>query len=338
MTPRNRQIHLAAYPAGLPQPDNFRMVETGPPALQDGQALVRVAYLSMDPFPRLRLRPDAAAPLPLHTVMDGRGVGWVMDSRHPDVAVGDWVAGDVGWQDYAALPGAALTKLDPALGPLHRFLSLLGPSGLTGYFTVLADGVPSPGGTVVVAPAAGSVGTVAGQIAKLHGCRVVGIAGGVAQCAFLEQELGFDRALDHHAPDFAAALAAACPRGVDLFIDGVGGALHDQVMERINSHARIVLLGFISGYNQAAPPAYGRPLQVLFKRAVMRGFLLADYQARFAQAQRALAQWHQSGQVRPVENIWQGLDQAPAAFAALFADAKPGKQLVCVASPPTAKE
>lgn len=323
----NREVHLVAYPEGLPEPRHFALVEAEDAAPGEGEVLVAVSHLSMDPFPRLRMRADSRVgpPLPLNAVVDGRGVGVVIGSRAPEFVAGDLVTGDLGWRERAVLPGTGLRKLDAALGPPERHLSTLGPSGLTAFLA--ADRLARPGGTLVIAPAAGSVGALAGQIARARGARVVGIVSGERQARFLTHELGFDAAVDHADPD---ALAAACPDGVDAFLDGVGGALHDAVMARLSVGGRVLLLGFIAGYNDAAPPVYGSALPVLFKRATVEGFLLADHAERFGEATAALTRLLDTGAVKPVENIWRGLSRAPEAFASLFRDAAPGKQIVQV--------
>lgn len=320
-------MHLIAFPEGLPEPRHFALVESDNPTPSEGEVLVAVSHLSMDPFPRLRMRADSRVgpPLPLNEVVEGRGVGFVVESRAPGFAAGDLVAGDLGWRTHAAVPGAGLQKLDAGLGPPERHLSTLGPSGLTAWLT--ADRLATPGRTLVIAPAAGSVGALAGQIAQARGARVVGVVSGERQTRFLIQELGFDATVDRAEPD---ALATVCPDGVDAFLDGVGGALHDAVMARLNVGGRVVLLGFIAGYNDAASPVYGSALPVLFKRATVEGFLLADHQARFGEAMAVLTGLLDTGALKPVENIWRGLSQAPAAFASLFGDAAPGKQIVQV--------
>jgi len=323
-----RQIVLAAYPVGTPQTGDFSARSGTLPDVGDGEVAIKVSHLSIDPFYRLRMRPDSSVgpPLALGQVVESRGVGRIVQSRAPGFAVGDYVAGDVGWQSHAVLGAGGLRRLDCALGPPQRHLSLLGPSGLTAYFSMHVLGAPAPGATVVVAPAAGSVGTVAGQIARAAGARVVGVGSGAAQLARLI-EIGFDAAIDHRDP---AALAAACPAGVDVFLDGVGGVLHDAVTDLIRPRARIVLLGFISGYNEAGPPHYGKILPLLFKRARLEGFLLADWQARFDEGLAQLSAWEKAGIVRAIETVWPGLESAPAAFCALFGEAPAGKQIVAV--------
>jgi NADPH-dependent curcumin reductase CurA len=318
----NRRILLARYPDGRPGPDDFIVDAEAPaPAPAQGEVLIAVTHLSMDPFPRLRMceRPVAGPPIRPGDLIDSRGLGRVIESRHPDYRPGDMVAGDMGWQTLVSLPGDRLKQIDLSLGPPERHLSVLGPSGMTAYFSMEVVGGPKAGDTVLVAPAAGSVGAIAGQIARHAGARVIGTARGEGQQAAL-LGLGFDQVLDGDAPQIE--------EGIDLFLDGVGGALHDTVLARLNPRARVVLLGFISAYGDAAPPRYGNAAPVLFRRARMEGFLLADWETRFDEAQRQLSAWLRDGVIRPVEAIWDGLEQAPHAFAALFADAPPGKQIV----------
>lgn len=320
------EIVLARYPRDRIDPANdFRLQEVPCPAPAEGEALVEVTHLSMDPFPRMRMRADSRVgpSMALDRFVEGRGIGRVVDSRHPGFKPGNWVMGELGWRTHAQLPGDQLVPIDLALGPPERHLSVLGSSGLTAYFTMEA-GRPQPGETVVIAPAAGSVGMIAGQIAKRAGARVVGIGGG-SQCAALTRELGFDAAVDHAC--LADQLHTACLEGVQLFLDGVGGPTHDAVMSGMAPRGRVILLGFIAGYGEGPRP-YGSMLPPLMKRLQVQGFLLADWRDRFAEAQAQLADWLRTGAIRPVESIWEGLDQAPAAFAALFGDAAPGKQIV----------
>lgn len=323
-----REVVLTRYPAGAPSSDDFASRPSAVPEPAEGEALVRVTHLSMDPFPRMRMRPDSRVgpPMPLGRAVEGRGLGVVEESRDPSLKPGDLVAGELGWRTHAAVPAAGLEKLDRALGPPEKHLSVLGPSGLTAYFTAHVVGAPKPGETVLVAPAAGSVGSVAVQIARAAGARVVGVATG-AQCAHLTGVLGCHDAADHR--DVAAEVARACPDGVDLFIDGVGGEVHEAGVAALKPGGRAVLIGFISGYGEGPRP-YGSMLPVLFKRLDVRGFLLADWRDRFPEGLERLSAWLADGSIRPVETVWEGLDQAPAAFASLFADARPGKQIVKV--------
>jgi len=317
----NRRIALARYPDGVPVADDFATEECVVPDLGDGQLLVEVAHLSMDPFPRLRMRADSRAgpPMQIGETVGGRGVGRVVASKHADWRVGDWVYGEVGWQTLVAIDARNCERIDVGLAEPQHYLGVLGPSGLTAYMTTVALGNIAPGETIAFAPAAGSVGSIAGQVARVHGARTVGIAS-AAQLPALGK-LGYDLAIDYAAPD-------NCPDGVDLFIDGVGGALHDALIGKLRTRGRVVLLGFIAGYNTAGPPIYGQAVPVLMKRARVDGFLLADWSHRFGEARAALAGWLASGDLVPVETVWRGLDTAPAAFAALFGDAAPGKQIV----------
>lgn len=327
-----RQVVLQAYPEGPPEPRHFALVDAPDPQAGEGEALVRVSHLSMDPFPRLRMSAATrmGPPMALGAAVEGRGVGVVVESRAPGLAVGDLVAGELGWREYAALPGDALQTLDASLGPPERHLSVLGPSGLTAFFT--AERVAGAGRTLVIAPAAGSVGVIVGQIARARGARVVGVVSGAAQADALRDRFGFAAVVDHVAlaAQGGDALASVCPDGVDDFLDGVGGAVHEAVMTRLNVGGRVVLLGFIAGYNDAAPPRYGSALPVLWKRATVSGFLLADHAKRFDEARAALSALVAAGTVAPAEHIWPGLSRAPAAFASLFGDAAPGKQIVRV--------
>lgn len=341
MTGTNRQWLLDRYPSGIPGPETFRLVSTPVPQPAPGQVLVRTVYLSMDPFPRLRMDPDAKAapPLPLGTVMIGRGAGIVAASQHPSLRPGDAVAGDLGWQEYAAVDAERLRRLDPSQAPISASLHLLGSSGLAPYFALTECAQARAGETVVVSAAAGSVGLAAGQLARILGCRAVGIVRGAEQARALDETFGYAAALDGEAADFAAQLAAACPGGVDVFLDSVGGALHNSVMERINPHARIVLVGYISGYNVPGgePPEYGRIYQVIRQRARVMGFLVGDYAPRFGEATAQLAAWMQAGRLTMPESVTQGFENVPAAFAAIFGAARPGKQLVQIAADPTSQ-
>jgi NADPH-dependent curcumin reductase CurA len=320
-----REIVLRRYPEGAPAPEDFEARACEIPNRGPGEVLIEVTHLSMDPFPRLRMqeRSGVGPPMALDHFVEGRGLGRVVASDTPDLPEGCYVSGELGWRTHAALPANALSRVDLSLGPLERQLSAIGPSGLAAYFAMHIVGAPREGETVVIAPAAGAVGSLAGQIAKAAGARVVGLAAST-QVAALKQA-GFDEAADHRALD---DLSAACPDGVDLFLDGVGGAVHDAVVAALRPHGRVVLLGFISGYNDRGPPRYGSAAPILFKRARMEGFLLADWQDRFDEGLCQLAAWCDQGTIRPLETIWEGLDQAPAAFASLFGDAPPGKQIV----------
>ncbi len=317
----NRRVVLTRYPQGIPTADDFAVEDVPTADCGEGDVLVAVSHLSMDPFPRLRMRADSRVgpPMALGATVGGRGVGRVVASKHSDWVVGDWLHAETGWQSLAVLSPVGCERIDAELAPPERYLSVLGPSGLTAYMTTVVVGEVSAGQRFAFAPAAGSVGTIAGQIAKLKGAHTVGIAT-AAQTGTLAG-FGYDVAVDHAAPD-------AAPVDIDVFVDGVGGPLHDAMLAKLSPRGRVVLLGFISGYNDAGPPRYGQAIPVLMKRARMEGFLLADWADRFDAARRALARWLRTGEIVPVETIWTGLDNAPAAFTALFGDAAPGKQIV----------
>src|SRR5690606_27108165 len=251
----NTQIKLARRPVGEPQGSDFEISTATVPEPGEGQVLIKVLYLSLDPAMRgwMNEGKSYVPPVQIGEVMRALGAGRVVASRHPDFAVGDHVTGTTGVQEYAVLDGSELTKVDPSVAPLPTFLHVLGMTGMTAYFGLLEVGQPKAGETVVVSGAAGAVGTVVGQIAKLKGCRVVGIAGGKEKCDFLTGELGFDAAVDYKRGDLKAALRAACPEGVDVFFDNVGGDILDTVLTRLRMHARIVICGAISQYNNTTP-------------------------------------------------------------------------------------
>ena len=260
--------------------------------------------------------------------MRSRGVGVVVRSRSEALSVGDQVAGDLGWCEGTSLPACDLEKVPPSVSP-EIFLSLLGPSGLTAYFSMLEAGAVAPGETVVIAPGAGSVGSLAAQLARLRGARPIGIARGAEQCRAAALAVpAYSAILDADDPAIATALEEICPEGISLFLDGVGGAVHEEVLAQLAPLGRVVLLGFIAQYGEEPPARYGNAAPVLFKRATMTGFLLADWHQHFCQARATLAAWAADGTIHPLQAVWQGLEQAPHAFCALFGAAKPGKHVV----------
>ncbi|NDJ35633.1 MAG: NADP-dependent oxidoreductase [Chloroflexi bacterium] len=333
----NRQIKLVSYAEGLPGEEHFALAKATTPDPREGEVVVRVGYLSMDPFPRLQMSgsADGVPQLPLDTVMIGRGVGRVVASRHPDFNEGDYAAGDLGWQDYALVSGDGLRPVDPTLGPVSTCLGVLGPSGLAAYFSTTKLGQPQPGDTFLIDAAAGSVASIAGQIAKLRGARVVGIAGGDVQLDYITGELGFDAAVDYKAPgDITEAIGAACPEGVDVFQDLVGGAIHDAVMDHINPHATIVLIGTIASYNLGPDEVDMGPRHLLTwitKRVTIRGFLVGDFSDEYGDGLRELAGWIREGKIAYRETVFSGLEACPQAFAGLFGSEHVGKMLVEVA-------
>lgn len=332
---KNRQIVLTSRPRGLPQESNFRLVETDLPELGNGQFLVRTHYVSVDPYMRGRISEakSYADPVALGDVMIGGAVGRVVESRHPRFKVGDVAVGYWGWQEYAISDGEGVYPFDTSVAPMSTALGVLGMPGMTAYFGLLEIGKPQPGETVFVSGAAGAVGSVVGQIAKLKGCRVVGSAGSPAKVDHLIQKLGFDAAFNYkEVKDYAAKLDEVCPEGIDVYFDNVGGPLTDAVFTRINIRARIVVCGQIDQYNAEEPPQGPRLLwHLIVKRARAEGLLVFDFAEQFPAAQRQMAEWLQAGKIKYRETIVDGLENTPRAFIGLFHGENLGKQLVRVA-------
>ena len=331
----NRRIVLATRPQGAPVPADFRLEQGAVPAPGDGQVLLRTVYLSLDPYMRSRMddKTTYAPPLPLGGVMPGGTVSRVEVSRHPGFREGELVLATCGWQDYALSDGADLTPLGDSRHPSYA-LSVLGMPGFTAYHGLLNIGQPMAGETVVVAAASGAVGAVVGQIARLKGARVVGIAGGADKCAYVSGELGFDACIDRNDPQFAQRLAAACPDGIDVYFENVGGAVFDAVLPLLNEHARVPVCGFISHYNDhglAAGPDRlpGVMATLLNKRVRMQGFIILDHYAEgHAAFERDMRMWVASGQVKQREDIVDGLENAPAGLIGLLQGRNFGKTIV----------
>ncbi len=336
----NRQILLASRPVGAPTPSNFTLASTAVPVAGPGQVLLRTVYLSLDPYMRGRMSEAAsyAASAALNAPMVGATVCRVAASQHPDFAEGDWVLAYTGWQDYALSDGTGLTKLDAAMARPSYALGVLGMPGFTAYMGLLDIGAPKAGETVVVAAATGAVGSVVGQIAKLKGCRVVGIAGGADKCRSAVQDLGFDACIDHHSPDLAAQLAAACPQGIDVYFENVGGKVFDAVLPLLNTGARVPVCGLIAHYNATALPdgPDRSPLlmrTLLTKRIRMQGFIIFDdYGHRYPEFAQDMVQWLASGQIKFREDMVDGLENAPQAFIGLLEGKNFGKLVVRVAN------
>lgn len=334
----NRRIVLAARPHGAPTPQDFRLEEAAVPTPAEGQVLLRTVYLSLDPYMRGRMSegPSYAPPLALGEVMVGGTVSRVVASRHPKFREGDLVLGSAGWQDYALSDGGDLMPLGDIAHPSYA-LSVLGMPGFTAYHGLLNIGEPKPGETVVVASASGAVGAVVGQIAKLKGARVVGIAGGADKCRYVAEELGFDVCLDRHDPQFARQLAAACPNGIDVYFENVGGAVFDAVLPLLNIGARVPVCGFIAHYNDKglSPGPDRLPLlmsTLLSKRIRAQGFIILDHYANgYAPFLRDMSAWVAAGKVKLREDIVNGLENAPAAFIGLLEGRNFGKVVVRVA-------
>jgi NADPH:quinone reductase len=335
-TRKNRQFLLVSRPTGMPTDENFELRETDVPAIEDGQFLVRALYISVDPYMRGRMSESESyiEPFKLGEVLSGGVVAEVVESKHPKYAAGEIVTGNFGWQDYSVSDGTQVSKVPPGVPPTAT-LGAAGMTGLTAYFGLLDIGQPKEGETVVVSGAAGAVGTVVGQIAKIKGCRVVGIAGGKDKCDFLVNELGFDAAIDYKNTDnLRAALKDACPNGVDVYFDNVGGAITDAVMSLINFQARIAICGQITQYNLEKPELGPRVfVNLLTKSALAKGFIVNDYAARFKEGFVNLGQWLMEGKIKYRENIVEGLENTPQAFLGLFKGENTGKQLVKVADP-----
>ncbi|WP_321884694.1 NADP-dependent oxidoreductase [Paraburkholderia bannensis] len=335
--PLNQQWLLRRRPAASVSAADLELVDTPLPPLADDQILVRTLYLSIDPTNRLWMseRDQYLPPVGLGDVMRGTVIGVVESSRSARFAAGDLVMPPVGgWQRYSVEHAASCRRLTPARGlPLTAYLSVLGLTGLTAYAGMLDIGQPRPGETVVISAAAGAVGSVAGQIAKIHGCRVIGIAGGAGKCAWLVDQLGFDGAIDYKHVDVGAALDRLCPDGVDVSFENVGGAIMDAVFQRLNRGGRMAVCGLISGYNDEAPlpgpTDFGR---VLMNRLTIRGFVVIDHLARAKDAMRDLAGWIEAGRLQWKDHVIDGLHAAPDALQRLFTGRHDGKLIVRVST------
>jgi len=337
--PKSRRIILVARPRGRPQFTDFRLEEGPLPRPGDGQLLLRIALLSLDPYMRGRMDDvrSYARPVGLGEVMVGGTVAVVEESRHAGFAVGDVVLSHSGWQTHALSSGEGLVKLDPAVAPPSTALGVLGMPGFTAYAGLLEVGRPRPGETVVVAAASGAVGSAVGQIARLLGARAVGIAGGPGKCAYVKDELGFDVALDHRVPGLNERLAAACPGGVDVYFENVGGPVWDAVFPLLNEHARVPVCGLIAQYSATAPfPGPDRlPVvmrQVLTRSLTIRGFIEREFAALRPAFQKDMAAWVAQGKVRYREDVVEGLERAPEAFIGLLEGKNFGKLLVRVSA------
>ncbi|HLL71282.1 MAG TPA: NADP-dependent oxidoreductase [Pyrinomonadaceae bacterium] len=336
---RNKRITLASRPAGMPTLANFKIEDVEMPQPDDGEVLIRTLYLSVDPYMRGRMNAGKSyvEPFEVGEVITGGGVGEVVESRSGAFQAGDIVTGMFGWQLYfvargEGAPGGALRKIDPTLAPVTTALGVLGMPGLTAYFGLLDIGQPKTGETVVVSGAAGAVGTLVCQIAKLKGCRVVGLAGSDDKNRYLTDELGVDVAINYKtAPDLRRALKDACPGGVDVYFDNVGGEISDAVMPLINREARIVICGQISLYNLERPDTGPRVQPyLLVNRASMKGFIVSDYAARASEGVGQLARWLGEGKLKYAENVVEGFENTPQALLGLFSGENLGKQLVKV--------
>ena len=329
----NRQWKLIARPQGAVKRSDFEWVTSPVPSPAAGQVVVRVQYASLDPAMRgwMTDRRSYIPPVGLGDVMRAIAVGRVVESSDPGFSPGDHVTGLLGLQDYALMAAKDVIRIDPRLAPLPRFLGALGGSGMTAYFGLLDVGQPKAGETVLVSAAAGSVGSLVGQIAKIQGCRAIGIAGGPGKCAYVRDELGFDGVIDYKAGDVAAGLKEHCPKGIDVYFDNVGGDILDQALARLNRHARVVICGAISQYDNRddarGPKNY---LSLLVNRARMEGFIVFDYAARYAEGARAIAGWMAEGRLKTSEQVEEGLENFPDVFLKLFRGENTGKLVLKV--------
>jgi NADPH-dependent curcumin reductase CurA len=330
----NRQVRLKSRPVGIPQAEHFEIVEAPVPELRDGQFLVRNEFLSVDPAMRgwVSAVANYSQPVGIGEVMRSFAAGGVIASRHPGYAVGDSVMGLLGWQEYALSDGSAITrKVKESDLPLSASLGILGLNGVTAYFGLLEVGQPRAGDTVVVSTAAGAVGATVGQIAKLAGCRAVGIAGGATKTALCRDAFGYDAAIDYkdEGADLDAALAAACPRGIDVYFDNTAGPISDAVLRHLAVGARVVVCGTASVASWDPPPVGPRvERHLLVKRARMQGFIVFDHQHRYEEAIARLADWLREGKLCHREDVLEGIEQAPDAIAGLYRGENLGKRLI----------
>ncbi|HXG15495.1 MAG TPA: NADP-dependent oxidoreductase [Calidithermus sp.] len=333
----NQRVVLARRPHGAPRLEDFRLEEVPVPAPDPGQVLCRTIYLSLDPYMRGRLREERsyARRVELGEVIVGGTVGQVVESRHPGFRTGDFVLGAGGWQTFAVAEGRSLRRLDPEAAPLSTALGVLGMPGLTAWVGLLDIGRPRPGQTVVVSAAAGAVGSVVGQLAKIQGCRAVGVAGTPDKCRWVVEALGFDAAVCHRSDDLVGALREACPDGIDVYFDNVGGRVLEAVLRLVNVGARIPLCGLVAEYNAPEPPPGPNLRPVLFNRVTIQGFIVSDHAHREPQFLEDMGRWVREGRVRYREDIVEGLARAPEAFIGLLEGRNFGKLLVRVTPDPT---
>lgn len=341
-TNRNRQILLASRPRGEPTPDNFQLVEIEVPQPGPGQILLRTIYLSLDPYMRGRMDagPSYAKPVEVGEVMEGGTVCEVVTSNLSQYKQGDIVLARAGWQEYALSDGEGVQKIDPALGPVSYFLGVLGMPGMTAYTGLLNIGRPQAGETLVVAAASGAVGSVVGQIGKIKGCHVIGIAGGEPKCRYVQEELGFDDCLDHRRPDLAERLKTACPKGIDIYFENVGGAVFDDVLPLLNNFARIPVCGLVAHYNATELPAGPNrvPLvlhNILVKRLTFRGFIVWDFGSQHQDFLKDVSGWLREGRIKYREDVTDGLENAPRELIGLLKGENFGKKIIRVSPDPT---
>ncbi len=337
----NRQVVLAARPHGEPKPSDFSLIEAPVPDCPEGGILARTIYLSLDPYMRGRMNAGRsyAKPVEIGEPMEGGTVSVVEESHNPRFSVGDIVVGRMGWQDYGTTEGDGVRTVDPTVAPISTALGVLGMPGMTAYTGLVNIGKPEPGETIVVAAASGAVGSVVGQIGRIKGCRAVGIAGGAEKCAFVTDELGFDACIDHHAPDFAEQLATACPKGIDVYFENVGGKVFEAVAPLLNMFARVPVCGLISHYNDTAPPEGPNLvpqllMRILVNRITFRGFIVLDYAHQASAFLRHTSNWIREGKLKYREDFIDGLENAPQGLIGLLKGRNFGKLVVRVSDEP----
>ena len=328
-----RSVVLKRRPSGSPRVEDFEIVEDRVPDPQPGEVITRTLWLSIDPYMRGRLsdRKSYAPPVQIGEVMTGESIGEVVASSDPDFSPGDPVRGSRGWQTHSLTPGEQLTKLPRDAAPLSAYLGVLGMPGTTAYSGMKDIGQPKPGETVVISAASGAVGSVAGQIAKRAGARVVGIAGGPDKCLFVQETLGFDDCIDHRTSDLRDALLAACPKGIDVYFENVGGAVQAAAFEQLNPFARVVMCGMVAQYNAVEMPPGPNLAFVIGKRVKIQGLIVSDKPERFEEWRGLASPWVKDGTLRYREDVYEGLENAPAALIGLLSGQNFGKLLVKVA-------
>ena len=330
----NHTVRLITRPVGEPKRSNFAFADEPLPALLEGQLLVKNLYLSLDPAMRGWMNEGKSyiEPVALGDVMRAGGIGQVVESNNAKFASGDYVSGMANVQSYCVTDGRGWVKVDPSLAPLTAYLNVLGMPGMTAYFGLLESGQPKPGETVVVSGAAGAVGATVGQVAKIKGCRVVGIAGGAEKCRIVVEELGFDACIDYKNEDVRLGLKRECPNGIDVYFDNVGGEILDTVLTRINLRARIVICGAISQYNNTTPiKGPSNYLSLLVNRARMEGIVVFDYAPRYKEGAMEMGGWLKDGRMKSKEHIEEGIDRFPEVLMKLFKGENFGKLVLKVA-------
>ena len=331
----NHRFTLASRPVGMPKRTDWSYEEETVRELHKGELLIKVLFISLDPAMRgwMKQNKSYVPPVPIGEVMRALALGQVVASRNPKFAVGKYVSGTFGVQEYFISEGKGLVEVDPRVAPLPTFLNVLGMTGMTAYFGLLETGQPRLGDTVVVSAAAGAVGSIVGQIAKIKGCRAVGIAGGADKCGYLVSDLGFDAIIDYKSEDVTEALRKTCPQGINIYFDNVGGDILEAALANLARGARIVICGAISQYNNTGP-VHGPSnyLSLLVSRATMKGMLVFDYADRYAHAIQEMAGWMAAGKLKSREHIVDGLETFPDTFLKLFKGENLGKLILKVAA------